>query len=962
MNDPQGDRNAVINVNVGILGHVDSGKTSLVKALSTLLSTAALDKNPQSQARGITLDLGFSAFTLPMPEHLKGIAGKEKCFLQFTLVDCPGHASLIRTIIGGAQIIDMMILVIDANKGIQTQTAECIVIGEITTDKLIIVLNKCDLLPESEREAKIERMKGRLLKVFNKTKFANCPIIATSAALGGEKVASVGAKCALALASTVSGPKGLKKDGITMNLSNSHGVAELVDLIRESIEIPKRNVNGPLYYAIDHCFSIKGHGTILTGTILGGSVSVGSIIELPNLQVQRKVKSMQMFHKSVRTAQQGDRVGLCVTNLDPKLIERGIAVTPGSIPLLSTAICMVKKVRFFLEECKSNTKFHISIGHTTVAATVLFYGSQEIAAHRLEMIKKESLICQQQHVTDFESTGTYVNKPGDINVNNGILTKHNSVESKTSDVHTDVNKNIDIGPNSDSTINEKSKTKRTTTSNVNVGHSTLNSVYQKSFPDIEYPWDADFEYCDALKGTDDGINSKGEEIHWAVLQFQRPVFCPMGSLIIGSRLDTFATNAILEKQVKDGHKGEHASQCRLAFYGPLIETIAVEDMEKIKVYSWKEKIGMVDHITSFKNGLCSEFIGCNLVKEGGNIQNFIGMKIETDRGHLGVIMGPYGSGGNFKVKFDTPVPLSKGSKLTLRFKRYMHDRLKLMAQTGIDEYAQERASIIASLLPSMTDSNIDGQDSNDKKLSNRQKKAEKKLLLLEKLPVSEVEGSPPLSFEAKNVPTIDGKISNSHGSTDLHVSENIVTPSSLVLTSDSSIHDKNQPQNILNKDVEVILPKEKEIIDLCTAQIEVTSASTVSVPISPISKIISNPPLPATNSSSASPNSTFTPATPTPTSVSVSSESLRIGTIESLKPDSDPGSSELTVVAIVTGAFSREENIRKYKDSNVRVVGKNICGLLVGPFAKLGKCKIMFFDGIHIVVGDAVEIDISACI
>lgn len=122
-----------ININIGILGHVDSGKTSLVKALSTSLSTAALDKNPQSQQRGITLDLGFSAFHLPLPDHILDDCntrfGENHNIgsLQFTLVDCPGHASLIRTIIGGAQIIDMMILVIDANKGIQTQTAECLV-------------------------------------------------------------------------------------------------------------------------------------------------------------------------------------------------------------------------------------------------------------------------------------------------------------------------------------------------------------------------------------------------------------------------------------------------------------------------------------------------------------------------------------------------------------------------------------------------------------------------------------------------------------------------------------------------------------------------------------------------------------------------------------------------------------------------------------------------------------------
>ena len=87
-----------LNFNVGVLGHVDSGKTSLSKALSTVASTACFDKNPQSKERGITLDLGFSSFAVDIPEHLKQ-EGLEK--LQYTLVDCPGHASLIRTIIGG---------------------------------------------------------------------------------------------------------------------------------------------------------------------------------------------------------------------------------------------------------------------------------------------------------------------------------------------------------------------------------------------------------------------------------------------------------------------------------------------------------------------------------------------------------------------------------------------------------------------------------------------------------------------------------------------------------------------------------------------------------------------------------------------------------------------------------------------------------------------------------------------
>lgn len=90
-----------LNLNIGILGHVDSGKTSLAKALSTISSTAAFDKHPQSKERGITLDLGFSSATVGLPDHLKRNNEDNWKYLQFTFVDCPGHASLIRTIIGG---------------------------------------------------------------------------------------------------------------------------------------------------------------------------------------------------------------------------------------------------------------------------------------------------------------------------------------------------------------------------------------------------------------------------------------------------------------------------------------------------------------------------------------------------------------------------------------------------------------------------------------------------------------------------------------------------------------------------------------------------------------------------------------------------------------------------------------------------------------------------------------------
>lgn len=109
--------NKILNINIGVLGHIDSGKTSLCKALSTVASTASFDKNPQSKERGITLDLGFSAFIIEVPKwfrekHTASVEAYDH--LQFTLVDCPGHASLMKTIIGGASIIDFMMLIIDS--------------------------------------------------------------------------------------------------------------------------------------------------------------------------------------------------------------------------------------------------------------------------------------------------------------------------------------------------------------------------------------------------------------------------------------------------------------------------------------------------------------------------------------------------------------------------------------------------------------------------------------------------------------------------------------------------------------------------------------------------------------------------------------------------------------------------------------------------------------------------------
>lgn len=357
MSESTDSRTKTLNFNIGVLGHVDSGKTSLARALSSTASTAAFDKNPQSRERGITLDLGFSSFTVDLPDHLRDSGGQQQYDnLQFTLVDCPGHASLIRTIIGGAQIIDLMMLVVDVVKGVQTQTAECLLIGELTCPRMVVVLNKTDLLPPNKRQSAIEKMTKRLHKTLENTRFKECPVIAVAAKPGGPEAPDT---------------------------EEPHGVPELIELLKKQTYLPQRDPTGDLLMAVDHCFSIRGQGTVMTGTILQGSLAINDTVEIPALKVTKKIKSVQMFRKPVSGAMQGDRVGVCVTQFDPKLLERGVVCTPGSLRTLYAAVISVRKIGYFKGSLATRAKFHITVGHETVMARVTFFGLPPVGASEL---------------------------------------------------------------------------------------------------------------------------------------------------------------------------------------------------------------------------------------------------------------------------------------------------------------------------------------------------------------------------------------------------------------------------------------------------------------------------------------------------------------------------------------------------------------------------------------------------
>lgn len=231
-----------------------------------------------------------------------------------------------------------MFLVVDLNKGIQTQTAECIIVAEMFVPKLIVVLNKVDCLEEKLVPSKI----AALRKVFSKTKF-------------GENVKMV--------------PYSAKEN-------IEHYSKELKATLLKELDIPKRIGEEKKFTMLaDHCFKIKGKGTILTGTVIEGRAKVGDEIEICDVQQKSKIKSMEIFRKPVNSVQQGDRVAMLMTHLEAENIERAIICLPGSMKKIQKLVLDFNKVRLYKRAIKNKMKFHIISGHQTVMGEIRLFCS-----------------------------------------------------------------------------------------------------------------------------------------------------------------------------------------------------------------------------------------------------------------------------------------------------------------------------------------------------------------------------------------------------------------------------------------------------------------------------------------------------------------------------------------------------------------------------------------------------------
>ncbi|CAM9713705.1 unnamed protein product [Scytosiphon promiscuus] len=698
----------VLNVNVGVLGHVDSGKTSLVKALSTVLSTASLDKHPQSRERGITLDLGFSSFTMALPGHLPT---DRYSHLQFTLVDCPGHASLIRTIIGGAQIMDMMLLVVDATKGMQAQTTECVVIGEAVMSSgadVIVVLNKVDLIPEEERPQRLRQLEEDIAKQLAGTKLSNASFVSCAAAVGGEKTAAstphipsrtLGGRTNKGPAPPRVNDRGVaaggserEKETPGVRPGSGKGAAEApnkshctavkvrdeassvleveavaAELSRRASVPSRRAASAPLYFAFDHCFSVRGQGTILTGTVLTGDVKVNQLVELPAIRLQKKVKSMQMFRKPVSVASAGDRVGICLASLDAKHMERGVVTTPGSVRPTSAAIALVQKVPAFTGQCLSGGYCHVSLGHTTAMATATFFGASELSNGLLEPF------------------GHAANAP------------------------------------------DTSAAPAPAARGVAAEEGCLSVDTMASLP---FPWEASFVQQTQLVGQagddsrHDGVDDqrdgtrgnlrRGGGLQYCHLAFQAPVIAPPSSVVLGSRLDN--TSGPSSKTRASAHSAEVAGtgstaaseHCRIAFHGRLVVMAADANGARkvpgdagaplefgtqagqLKLFTEKSKTGVVFRVGAEGHaGGAVEVFGKDLFKKETDMSPFVGMLLLTEGGAVGKIEGGFGKAGRFKARFPAGTPIKPGDKLILKFRKYFRDTSKRMHQDFLRDALEE---------------------------------------------------------------------------------------------------------------------------------------------------------------------------------------------------------------------------------------------------------------------------------
>ncbi|MCE9540789.1 MAG: elongation factor Tu [Bacteroidetes bacterium] len=314
------------HVNIGTIGHVDHGKTTLTAAITVVLAEkglsevrdfSSIDNAPEEKARGITINTS----------HVEYSTSKR----HYAHVDCPGHADYVKNMVTGAAQMDGAILVVAATDGPMPQTREHILLArQVGVPKIVVFMNKVDMVDDPELLELVE-MEIRELLTFYQFDGENTPIIQGSALGGLNK-----------------DPKWIDK------------IMDLMDAVDAYIPIPVREIDKPFLMPVEDVFTITGRGTVATGKIDTGVINTGDEVEILGMQ-DTKMKSVitgvEMFRKILDRGEAGDNVGLLLRGVDKKDIRRGMVIAkPGSITPhteFKAEIYVLKK-----EEGGRHTPFH----------------------------------------------------------------------------------------------------------------------------------------------------------------------------------------------------------------------------------------------------------------------------------------------------------------------------------------------------------------------------------------------------------------------------------------------------------------------------------------------------------------------------------------------------------------------------------------------------------------------------
>ena len=314
------------HINIGTVGHVDHGKTTLTaaitmvlakKGLSEIKSFDSIDNAPEEKERGITINTA----------HVEYQTAKR----HYAHVDCPGHADYVKNMVTGAAQMDGSILVVAATDGPMPQTREHILLArQVNVPKIVVFLNKVDMV-EDEELLELVEMEVRELLDFYEFDGDNAPIIQGSA-LGG-----------------LNGEEKWEEK-----------IMELMDAVDEYIPLPKRDVDKPFLMPVEDVFSITGRGTVATGRIETGVVHTGDDVQIMGLGAEGKksvITGVEMFRKILDEGQAGDNVGLLLRGIDKNEIKRGMVIAhPKTITphtRFKAEVYVLKK-----EEGGRHTPFH----------------------------------------------------------------------------------------------------------------------------------------------------------------------------------------------------------------------------------------------------------------------------------------------------------------------------------------------------------------------------------------------------------------------------------------------------------------------------------------------------------------------------------------------------------------------------------------------------------------------------